>query len=87
MNLSLNKLPWYGQVGAFVALAIGITAAFWYFYVQPAQESLATRNTQLAELRREVDRGLATARRLPEFRREVNSLEEQHDLLRAVLPE
>ena len=87
MNLSLNKLPWYSQVGAFVALAVGVTAAFWYFYVQPAHESLATRDMQLAELRQTIDRGLATARRLPEFRREVTELQAQLDRLRTVLPE
>ena len=42
---------------------------------------------QLATLRQEIDRGLATAKRLPEFRREVASLEAQLDRLRAVLPE
>src|SRR5687768_7426052 len=87
MNLSLDKLPWYAQAGAFVALAIGITAAFWYFYVQPAQESLAARNTQLTELRRDINRGLDTARRLPEFRRGVADLQAQLDRLRSVLPE
>ena len=87
MNLSLNKLPWYGQIGAFVALALGITAAFWYFYVQPAQESLTTKRTQLAELQSTINRGLATARRLPEFRSEVVGLQAQLERLRTVLPE
>jgi type IV pilus assembly protein PilO len=87
MNLTLNKLPWYGQIGAFVALAIGAAAAFWYFYAVPAQESLAARNMQLTELRGTIDRGLNTARRLPEFRREVADLQAQLDRLRAVLPD
>jgi type IV pilus assembly protein PilO len=87
MNLSLNKLPWYGQVGAFVALAIGITAAFWYFYVQPAQGSLAARRTELTNLQGTINRGLATARRLPEFRSEVGALQAQLERLRTVLPE
>jgi len=38
-------------------------------------------------LRRDIDRGLATARRLPEFRREVANLQTQLDRLRVVLPE
>jgi type IV pilus assembly protein PilO len=87
MNLSLNKLPWFGQVGAFVALALGIAAAFWYFYVAPAQESLTTRRAELATLQATINRGLVTARRLPEFRTEVSSLEAQLDRLRTVLPE
>jgi len=87
MNLSLEKLPWYGQIGTFVALAAGATAAFWYFYVQPAQDSLATRYAQLETIRGDINRGLVTARRLPEFRSGVAGLEAQLDRLRAVLPE
>src|SRR4029453_3953273 len=87
MNLSLNKLPWYGQVGAFVALALGIVAAFWYFWVQPAQEGLTAKRADGAKLKARVTRGLATARRLPEFRTEVAGLQAQLERLRAVLPE
>jgi type IV pilus assembly protein PilO len=87
MNLSLNKLPWYGQIGAFVALALGIVAVFWYFYVQPAQDALTARRAELTTLQETVNRGLATTRRLPEFRTEVVSLEAQLERLRAVLPE
>jgi len=87
MNLSLNKLPWYAQVGAFVALAAGATGAFWYFYVQPAQQNMADRYAQLETLRRDINRGLVTARRLPEFRSGVTELQAQLDRLRVVLPE
>ena len=38
-------------------------------------------------VRADIDRGLATARRLPEFRREVGDLEAQLDRLKAILPE
>ena len=87
MNLSLNKLPWFGQIGAFVALALGITAAFWYFYVEPAQVSLATKRAELAKLQTTINSGLATARRLPEFRSQVVGLQAQLERLRTVLPE
>ena len=86
MNLSLSKLPWYGQVAAFVGLSAAATDVFWYWYARPAEESLATRRAELATLRGEIDRGLATARRLPEFRREVADLQFQLDRLRVVLP-
>src|SRR5262245_42518504 len=42
---------------------------------------------QLATLQAEINRGLATAEGLPEFRKEVGVLEAQLDRLRAVLPE
>ena len=87
MNLSLNKLPWYGQIGAFVLISAAAAGVFWNYYASPVQASIDARTQQLAQLRAEADRGLATARRLPEFRREVAVLEDQLDRLRAVLPE
>jgi type IV pilus assembly protein PilO len=87
INVSLSKLPWYGQVGAFVALSLAAAGAFWNWYARDTQISIDQRSTELARLRQEIDRGLATAKRLPEFRREVGSLEAQLERLRAVLPE
>jgi type IV pilus assembly protein PilO len=86
MNLSLSKLPWYGQVGAFAVLSLAGAAVFWNFYASPAQMSIDARRAQLAMVRADIDRGLATARRLPEFRREVATLEAQLDRLRLILP-
>lgn len=87
MNLTLSRLPWYGQIGAFVALALAGVGAFWYVYAQPAEASLGARRQQLAMLRAEIDRGVATVGRLPEFRRELADLQAQLDRLRVVLPE
>jgi type IV pilus assembly protein PilO len=87
INLSLNKLPWYAQVGLFVALSAAGVGAFWYFYAEKTMADLAARQTQLATINQQIERGLNTAKRLPEFRREVEGLEAQLDRLRAVLPE
>ena len=87
MNVSLARLPWYGQIGAFVALALLGVGAFWYLYVQPAEASMAARRGELDTLRAEITRGLATARQLPEFRVQVAGLEKQLESLRVVLPE
>jgi len=87
MNLNLNKLPWYAQIGTFVVLALAGVGVFWNWYARPVQESIDTREAQLAMIRADIDRGLATARRLPEFRREVGQLEAQLDRLKAILPE
>jgi type IV pilus assembly protein PilO len=86
-SLSLNRLPWYGQIIVFVVVALGITGAFWNFYASPAQASLDERRATLATLRIEIARGQRTARDLPAFRQEVAGLEEQLGRLRAVLPE
>jgi type IV pilus assembly protein PilO len=87
MKVSLSKLPWYGQVGAFVALALAMAGAFWYFYARDQQAAIDQQQAQIDTLRAEIDRGLSTAKRLPEFRREVAQLEAQLERLRAVLPE
>jgi type IV pilus assembly protein PilO len=86
-SISLSKLPWYGQIGAFIALTAAGVGTFWNFYARDAQASIDQRRGQLAKLRQEIDRGLATAKRLPDFRREVASLEAQLERLREVLPE
>jgi type IV pilus assembly protein PilO len=86
MNLSLSKMPWYGQLGAFALLSVAGAGVFWNFYAKPAQESISQREAQLATIQAEIQRGLGTARRLPEFRRQVRDLELQLERLRPVLP-
>ena len=87
INLSLNKLPWYGQLGIFVVIGVGAAGAFWNYYAVPKNAEIETRQAALNQVRAEINRGLATARRLPEFRKEVTTLEQQLERLRAVLPE
>lgn len=87
MELSLNKLPWHLQLAAVAAIACAACGAFWSLYAQPAQQDIDARRAQLSALQAEVDRGMAVAKRLPEFRREIGGLEAQLNRLRAVLPE
>lgn len=87
MQLSLTKLPWYAQVGAFVALAVGGCGAFYYFYEMPTQAAFKTRRSQLSALRADITKGVTTAKQLPAFETEVKDLESRLDNLRAVLPE
>jgi type IV pilus assembly protein PilO len=87
MQLSLSKLPWQAQIGAFVLVCLGAVAGFWYFYVLDVQKDVAMRRTRLTALRADVTRGVATARRLPEFEGQVTQLEGRLESLRAVLPD
>ena len=87
INLSFNKLPWYGQIGSCVVISVACVGAFWYWYAAAVQEGIDARRAELTTIRAEVDRGYATTRRLPEFRKEVVNLESQLERLRAVLPE
>jgi len=87
MNLSFSKMPWYGQLGAFATVSLLGAGVFWNWYAKPVQDTIDQRQAQLATIRADIDRGLATARSLPEFRREVAALEAQLDRLRPVLPD
>ena len=87
MELSLTKLPWYGQIGAFVLVCAGAVFGFWNFYVPEVQTDIALRQTHLTALRADINKGVATARRLPEFQAQVTELERQLESLRNVLPE
>jgi type IV pilus assembly protein PilO len=87
MDLSLTKLPWYAQVGAFVALTAAGAGAFYYYYERPARDEMRARQQQLVSLRADITKGQATARQLPQFEEQVSELEERLESLKAVLPE
>ena len=87
MNISLTKLPWYGQVGAFVALGLAGVGLFYYYYELPARADLAQREVTLTALRADVAKGQATERKLPQFRAQVAELEDRLSSLSEVLPE
>ena len=47
MELSLTKLPWYAQIGAFVVLAVGGCGIFYYYYEMPVRADMSSRESQL----------------------------------------
>ena len=87
MEISLTKLPWYAQIGAFVVLALGGVGAFYYYYEGPVRADVVARQTQLVALRADINKGYATAKRLPEFRGQVAELEARLENLKSVLPD
>jgi type IV pilus assembly protein PilO len=87
MDISLSKLPWYTQVGVFVVLSLAACGVFYYYYVTPANEAAAVKEQELNALRADITKGLVTARKLPEFQKEVAALEGRLDNLKSVLPE
>jgi type IV pilus assembly protein PilO len=87
MALSLNKLPWYAQLGLFLAMSVAGIGTFYYYYEMPARAEMAKQEKQLKSLRADLDKARATAKKLPEFRAEVGNLEHRLETLRAVLPE
>ena len=87
MQLSLSQLPWYGQIGAFVVVCALSVFGFYNFYVADVQVELAGKQARLDQLRADINRGLATARRLPEFQSQVSDLQVRLQALSAILPE
>src|SRR5689334_6139912 len=87
MDISLTKLPWYAQMGAFFVLAAAGCGAFVYYYELPVRSDLDSRAHQLIALRADIAKGVNTAKKLPEFRAQVSELEGRLANLRAVLPE
>jgi type IV pilus assembly protein PilO len=87
MDISLTQRPWYAQVGAFVALAVGGVVSFYYYYEMPVRAEMVARQNQLKSLKADITKGLATAKQLDEFRSQVDDLQSRLDNLKAVLPE
>ena len=87
MELTLTKLPWYAQVGAFVVLAVTGCGVFYYYYEMPVRADMASRAQQLVALKADISKGLTTAKKLPEFRAQVTDLESRLANLKAILPD
>ncbi len=87
MDISITKLPWYGQLGAFVLLGAASVYGFYTYYVSDAMAEINLKKTHLSSLKVDVNKGLATARRLGEFQSQVTDLERRLDSLKNVLPE
>lgn len=87
MDISLSKLPWWGQIAAFVVLAVLAIYGFHTYYVADFRAEMAMRQTHLNSLKNDINKGVATARRLPEFQAEVVNLGARLESLKNVLPE
>jgi type IV pilus assembly protein PilO len=86
-QISLSRLPWWGQITAFAVLSGAAVFGFWYYYVSDVTAEMATREARLQQLRTDITRGLNTAKRLPDFQAQVDDLERRLEALKSVLPE
>jgi type IV pilus assembly protein PilO len=86
-SLSLAKLPWYAQIGAFVGISIAGAGAFYYFYEMKEQVAMEEQAKELSTIRGRISRGQAMARQLPEFRKETETLEARLTALKPILPD
>ena len=86
VSTALAKLPWYGQIGVFVALSAVLAGAFYYYMETPAQAAMETRKKELAAIQSRVTLGQTKARQLPEFRKQITELEARLEVLKPILP-
>ena len=87
MELSLSKLPWYAQIGAFVLVSAGAVFGFWNFYVSELNADIELRQSRLAQMRADVAKGNTAAHQLPQFQQQVAELQGRLENLRQVLPD
>jgi len=84
----LERLPFYGQVLVFAALALGIVVIAYFIFpdLKTMQAEIDTMQDDLAEKQREISDGQAIEARLPEFEREIASLKEKLGDVQQILP-
>jgi type IV pilus assembly protein PilO len=87
LSLSITKLPWKTQLTLFGVLALGAAGAFIYLYEMPARAEMKVQEAELATIQGRLEKGRETARRLPEFKRQVEENRLELDRLRGRLPE
>ena len=74
MELGLNKLPWYGQIGAFLLVAIALFVVFQIHYIGPQLEAQAQKRAELERKLAEVEQAEQDAIELAAFQAEVDDL-------------
>ncbi len=84
----LEKLPFYGQVLVFTALALGIVVIAYFVFpnLKTMQAEIDTMQEDLAEKQRDISDGQAIEARLPEFEREIENLEQKLGDVQQILP-
>ena len=83
----LSKLPWYGQAGAFLVVAIMLFLVFRFYYVGPQLEAQGLQQAELERKRSEATLAEQNVIELAAFQREVDDLNNRLEALSGMLPE
>ena len=83
-----EKMPFYGKVLIFAAMALGIVGVA--YYIAPnlgeMRQTIAQLEADYAEKDREITKGRAIEQRLPEFEREIANLKQKLADVQQILP-
>ena len=84
----LDRLPFYGQVLVFAALALGIVVIAYFAFpnLNTMRKEIDAMQEELAEKQAEISDGQAIEARLPEFEREIASLKQKLGDIQQILP-
>jgi len=84
----LEKLPFSGQVGVFVGLAIAVVVASYALWPNLGQmrKDIAELEGQFTEKQAEIRKGQAAEQRLPELEREIQAKKQELADLEQILP-
>jgi type IV pilus assembly protein PilO len=82
----LARLPLVGQMGVAAVLAFLVVGGFYWFWYKDALQQQQKKETELAELQKQIRALEATANKLAEFQREVQMLEAKLEGLKRSLP-
>ncbi len=85
-DLSVSKLSWKAQLVLFVLLSAGAAGAFYYCYETPAREAMKVQEAELAKVEARINKGREAARRLADFRKEVEERRLRLEALKPILP-
>jgi type IV pilus assembly protein PilO len=81
-----ERLPFWGQILVMVALAALIVGAVYYFSLADKQERIDQLRAEYTEMERKIIEGRAIEQKLPEFEREIASLERKLGDMQQILP-
>jgi type IV pilus assembly protein PilO len=88
MNMGLDKLSFSGQAAVFAGLALAIVGAAYYVWpgLAETRQQIETYQGDYAAKEREIQKGLLIEQRLPEFEREIASLQLKLENVQRILP-
>ena len=83
-----ERLPFWGQVVLFFALAVGIVVLAYYVFPDLAEkeEKIQRMKDDYAEMEHKILEGRAIEQKLPEFEREIANLERKLGDIQQILP-
>jgi Tfp pilus assembly protein PilO len=84
---NLKSVPWYLRLMAFVFVAGVFYGAFWYFVTSGTRKQTKAMEAEIAQLLPRNAQAQIASQRLNEFRAIYKGRQEEHDELKALLPE